>query len=163
MRDDTARRLFPGIRPLDYATALKLALANLETGQHLSLRDVRRHDGRQRPQLGADRLAQIELKAPITDACGLCLRAHQVHLDPTLGRIPNRAMGEGVQIEIAAEFTDPTCTISRVFVYHPITPIRDIDWANRTSGQPHDVDWVKGACLAMSDACFAATFAHSCR
>lgn len=33
VRDDTARRLFPGIRPLDYTTALHLALANLETGQ----------------------------------------------------------------------------------------------------------------------------------
>ncbi len=33
VRDDTARRLFPEIRPLDYATALQLALANLETGR----------------------------------------------------------------------------------------------------------------------------------
>jgi uncharacterized protein YbjT (DUF2867 family)/uncharacterized protein YndB with AHSA1/START domain len=32
LRDDTARRLFPQIQPLDYATALRLALANLETG-----------------------------------------------------------------------------------------------------------------------------------
>jgi uncharacterized protein YndB with AHSA1/START domain len=31
--DDTARRLFPQIRPLDYATAVRLALANLDTGQ----------------------------------------------------------------------------------------------------------------------------------
>ena len=33
VRDDTAQRLFPQIKPLDYATALRLALANLETGQ----------------------------------------------------------------------------------------------------------------------------------
>lgn len=33
VRDDTARRLFPGIKPLDFATSLRLALANLETGQ----------------------------------------------------------------------------------------------------------------------------------
>lgn len=33
VRDDTARRVFPGIQPMDYATALKLALSNLETGQ----------------------------------------------------------------------------------------------------------------------------------
>jgi hypothetical protein len=33
VRDDIARRLFPEIRPLDYATALQLALANLETGR----------------------------------------------------------------------------------------------------------------------------------
>jgi uncharacterized protein YbjT (DUF2867 family) len=33
VRDETALRLFPQIRPLDYATALRLALANLETGQ----------------------------------------------------------------------------------------------------------------------------------
>jgi uncharacterized protein YbjT (DUF2867 family)/uncharacterized protein YndB with AHSA1/START domain len=32
LRDDTARRLFPQIQPLDYATAVRLALANLETG-----------------------------------------------------------------------------------------------------------------------------------
>ena len=32
VRDDTARRLFPQIKPLDYATAVRLALANLETG-----------------------------------------------------------------------------------------------------------------------------------
>jgi hypothetical protein len=38
--------------------------------------------------------------------------------------------------EIAAEFTDPTCTISRVFIYHPITPIRDIDWAVHTVLDP---------------------------
>ena len=30
--DDTALRLFPQIKPLDYATAVRLALANLETG-----------------------------------------------------------------------------------------------------------------------------------
>ncbi len=33
VRDDLARRLFPQIQPLDYATAVRLALANLETGQ----------------------------------------------------------------------------------------------------------------------------------
>ncbi|MBK9137526.1 MAG: DUF2867 domain-containing protein [Verrucomicrobia bacterium] len=33
VRDDTARRLFPDIRPFDYATAVRLALANLEAGQ----------------------------------------------------------------------------------------------------------------------------------
>jgi uncharacterized protein YndB with AHSA1/START domain len=33
VRDDTALRLFPQIKPLDYATAVRLALANLETGQ----------------------------------------------------------------------------------------------------------------------------------
>jgi uncharacterized protein YbjT (DUF2867 family) len=33
VRDDTARRLFPQIRPMDYATAVRLALANLDTGQ----------------------------------------------------------------------------------------------------------------------------------
>lgn len=32
VRDDIARRLFPQIKPLDYATAVRLALANLETG-----------------------------------------------------------------------------------------------------------------------------------
>jgi hypothetical protein len=32
VRDDSARRLFPQIQPLDYAAALRLALANLETG-----------------------------------------------------------------------------------------------------------------------------------
>ncbi len=32
VRDDTARRLFPQIKPMDYATAVRLALANLETG-----------------------------------------------------------------------------------------------------------------------------------
>ena len=32
VRDDTALRLFPQIEPLDYATAVRLALANLETG-----------------------------------------------------------------------------------------------------------------------------------
>ena len=32
VRDDTAQRLFPQIQPLDYATAVRLALANLETG-----------------------------------------------------------------------------------------------------------------------------------
>ena len=32
LRDDTARRLFPQIQPLDYATAVRLALTNLETG-----------------------------------------------------------------------------------------------------------------------------------
>jgi uncharacterized protein YbjT (DUF2867 family)/uncharacterized protein YndB with AHSA1/START domain len=32
LRDDTARRLFPQIQPLDYAAAVRLALANLETG-----------------------------------------------------------------------------------------------------------------------------------
>lgn len=33
VRDDLARRLFPQIQPLDYVTAVRLALANLETGQ----------------------------------------------------------------------------------------------------------------------------------
>lgn len=33
VRDDIARRLFPQIEPLDYASAVRLALANLETGQ----------------------------------------------------------------------------------------------------------------------------------
>lgn len=33
VRDDTARRLFPQIKPMDYASAVHLALANLETGQ----------------------------------------------------------------------------------------------------------------------------------
>ena len=33
VRDETALRLFPQIKPLDYATAVRLALANLETGQ----------------------------------------------------------------------------------------------------------------------------------
>lgn len=33
VRDDTARRLFPQIQPMDYATAVRLALANLETGR----------------------------------------------------------------------------------------------------------------------------------
>ena len=33
VRDDLARRLFPEIQPLDYTTAVRLALANLETGQ----------------------------------------------------------------------------------------------------------------------------------
>ena len=33
VRDDIARRLFPQIKPLDYASAVRLALANLETGQ----------------------------------------------------------------------------------------------------------------------------------
>jgi hypothetical protein len=33
VRDDLARRLFPQIQPLDYATSVRLALANLETGQ----------------------------------------------------------------------------------------------------------------------------------
>jgi uncharacterized protein YbjT (DUF2867 family)/uncharacterized protein YndB with AHSA1/START domain len=32
VRDDTARRLFPQIEPLDYATAVRLALENLEHG-----------------------------------------------------------------------------------------------------------------------------------
>jgi len=32
VRDDIARRLFPQIKPLDYDTAVRLALANLETG-----------------------------------------------------------------------------------------------------------------------------------
>ena len=32
VRDDTALRLFPQIKPLNYATAVRLALANLETG-----------------------------------------------------------------------------------------------------------------------------------
>ena len=32
LRNDTARRLFPQIQPLDYVTAVRLALANLETG-----------------------------------------------------------------------------------------------------------------------------------
>jgi uncharacterized protein YbjT (DUF2867 family)/uncharacterized protein YndB with AHSA1/START domain len=32
VRDDLARRLFPQIEPMDYATAVRLALANLETG-----------------------------------------------------------------------------------------------------------------------------------
>src|SRR5512144_930172 len=32
VRDDTALRLFPQIKPLDYATAVRLALANLESG-----------------------------------------------------------------------------------------------------------------------------------
>jgi len=32
VRDDTSRRLFPQIKPMDYATAVRLALANLETG-----------------------------------------------------------------------------------------------------------------------------------
>jgi uncharacterized protein YbjT (DUF2867 family) len=33
VRDDLARRLFPQIQPLDYATAVRLALANLDRGQ----------------------------------------------------------------------------------------------------------------------------------
>jgi uncharacterized protein YbjT (DUF2867 family) len=33
VRDDTARRLFPDIQPFDYATAVRLALANLDAGQ----------------------------------------------------------------------------------------------------------------------------------
>ena len=33
VRDDLARRLFPEIEPLDYATALKLALVRLDSGQ----------------------------------------------------------------------------------------------------------------------------------
>ncbi len=33
VRDDSARRLFPDIKPMDYATAVRLALANLERGQ----------------------------------------------------------------------------------------------------------------------------------
>lgn len=33
VRDDAARRLFPEIEPMDYATAVRLALANLETGR----------------------------------------------------------------------------------------------------------------------------------
>ena len=33
VRDDLARRLFPQIQPLDYATAVRLALAVLETGR----------------------------------------------------------------------------------------------------------------------------------
>lgn len=33
VRDDTARRLFPQIVPLDYADAVRLALANLDTGR----------------------------------------------------------------------------------------------------------------------------------
>ncbi len=32
VRDDTARRLFPGIQPLDYATAVRLALGKLDAG-----------------------------------------------------------------------------------------------------------------------------------
>jgi uncharacterized protein YndB with AHSA1/START domain len=32
VRDDIARRLFPQIKPMDYAAAVRLALANLETG-----------------------------------------------------------------------------------------------------------------------------------
>lgn len=32
VRDDTALRLFPQIKPLDFATAVRLALTNLETG-----------------------------------------------------------------------------------------------------------------------------------
>lgn len=33
VRDDSARHLFPQIQPMDYATAVKLALGNLETGR----------------------------------------------------------------------------------------------------------------------------------
>jgi uncharacterized protein YbjT (DUF2867 family) len=33
VRDDLARRLFPGVNPMDYATAVRLALANLEHGR----------------------------------------------------------------------------------------------------------------------------------
>jgi uncharacterized protein YbjT (DUF2867 family)/uncharacterized protein YndB with AHSA1/START domain len=33
VRDDTAQRLFPHIKPLDYEAAVRLALANLESGQ----------------------------------------------------------------------------------------------------------------------------------
>lgn len=33
VRDDSARRLFPSIKPMDYDTAVRLALANLERGQ----------------------------------------------------------------------------------------------------------------------------------
>jgi uncharacterized protein YbjT (DUF2867 family) len=33
VRDDLARQLFPRIQPLDYAAAVRLALANLETGE----------------------------------------------------------------------------------------------------------------------------------
>ena len=33
VRNDTARRLFPDIQPIDYQTAVKLALANLEASQ----------------------------------------------------------------------------------------------------------------------------------
>ena len=33
VRDDSARRLFPSIRPLDYATALRFTLAKLDAGE----------------------------------------------------------------------------------------------------------------------------------
>lgn len=33
VRDESARRLFPQIEPLDYATAVRPVLAKLETGQ----------------------------------------------------------------------------------------------------------------------------------
>jgi nucleoside-diphosphate-sugar epimerase len=33
VRDEIARRLFPRIKPLDHATAVRLALTNLETGR----------------------------------------------------------------------------------------------------------------------------------
>jgi uncharacterized protein YbjT (DUF2867 family) len=33
VRDESAKQLFPNIKPLDYATAVRLALTNLETGQ----------------------------------------------------------------------------------------------------------------------------------
>jgi hypothetical protein len=38
--------------------------------------------------------------------------------------------------EIEAEFTGATCTISRVFIYHPVTPARDVDWAIHTLLDP---------------------------
>ena len=54
--------------------------------------------------LRVDRLAFLECEAMALDPDLLVPLAHEMHLDAALVRDPTRVVGEGIQIEIAAEF-----------------------------------------------------------
>jgi hypothetical protein len=72
-------------------------------------------------------------------------------------RLDRSCIGRGYHLDgsLCGGYGDP-CTPASA-----CTGIRDIDWANRTSGLPHDVDWVNGNPNCGSVHCRGALYAEA--